>query len=323
MPVLPPADKKPRRPYTLYWSSLKMYEDCPQSFLWGRGWGDIDVGGGPGRSKPLPVKKSRHHALMGMVIQYAIEKMYNDELWRAPAELNGRLMALVEEEWDRQVMKPDNYVDYGLAGDRTSLLEVCKNGVMGYLRTMKENRLLGPYAKAEVSLLGWVDKYNPVGGRADLVIRRDDTGITILDGKNSKTKGEYTDPDQLRWYALLFYLSYKQHANRVGFVYYRYPYGTPILGVDGQPTGEVESGVDWVPFTEADLKGLAQRAVDARTGMNREKFDATPVPSKCKWCDYETVCPARQAQKSENAGKRAKKVEGLPEGTGGFTDLDL
>jgi CRISPR/Cas system-associated exonuclease Cas4 (RecB family) len=322
MPVLP-ADKKPRRPYTLYWSSLKMYEDCPQSFLWGRGWGDIDVGGGPGRRKPLPVKKSRHHALMGIVIQYALEKMYNDELWRCPpTELHQRLMALVEEGWDRQAAKSYNYVDYAQAGDRASLLEVCKSGVMGYLRTMRENRFLGPYAKAEVNLLGWVDKWNPVGGRPDVVIRRDDTGITILDGKNSKSKGEYTDPDQLRWYALLFYLSYKQHANRVGFIYYRYPHGTPILGADGKPTGEVETGVDWVPFTVDDLKGLAQRAVDARTGMNREKFGATPVPSNCKWCDYESVCPARQAQRSENAGKRAKKVEGLSE-SGGFVDLDL
>lgn len=291
--------------------------------MWGRGWGDIDVGGGPGKPKPVPSRRSVHHALMGTVIQFAVEKMYNDELWKSPATLQSTLIELVESEWDRLAAKPYNWIDYGQAGDRATLLDTCKSGVMGYLRTMKENRLLGPYAKAEVNLLGWVDKYNPVGGRADVVIRRDDTGVTILDGKNSKKKGAYTTPDQLRWYALLFFLSYREHANRLGFVYYRYPYGTPLVGEDGLATGEVEKGVDWVSFTEGDLRGLAERAVEARDGMNKEKFPATPSPKTCEWCDYASVCPARIQQKAENAsGRKSKKIEGLS-GADGFIDLDL
>jgi hypothetical protein len=89
-------------------------------------------------------------------------------------------------------------------------------------------------------------------------------------------------------------------VDRLGFVYYRYPYGTPIDDEAGMPTGEVESGIDWVEYTKDDLKGLAQRAADAVKGMDHEKFAPKPSPQNCKFCDFETVCPERMAQKEAN-----------------------
>lgn len=266
---------------------------------------------------------------MGIVIAEVLERLYNDELWRDPAGLADRLERMVDVTWERVTSNKRNWVDYRVAGSKYELTKVCKDGVRGFLRTMKQHRLLGEYARAEVELLGWVDKYNPVGGRADLIIRRQDTGVTILDGKNAKSKGKYTDPDQLRWYAMLFYLAYREMPDRLGFTYFRYPYGTPMVDDKGNPvtneeTGrqEIEQGVDWVGFTKDDLKGLALRAVEARRGMEKEKFDATPVPSVCKWCDYETVCPARQEQRAKNRRKNPKKVDAI-EGSDGFTDFTL
>lgn len=315
-----------KKDFTLYWTSLAMYEDCPQSFLWGRGWGAIDVGGGPGKKKPEPLKQSRHHAVMGIVIAAVSERLYNDEWWRDPKTLTDRLKEAVKKEFNYQTSKPWNWIDYRMAGTKSSLIKTCEDGILGYLRTMKEHRLLGEYARAEVELLGWIDKWNPVGGRADTIIRRSDTGVTILDGKNSKSKGKYTDPDQLRWYALLYWLAYRRLPDRLGFVYYRYPYGTPMEDEKGEPVlGEdgvqmIEQGVEWVPFTKDDLRGLAQRAVKARRGMEKGKFEATPSPKTCRFCDYETVCPERQAQKDAN--RRTTKPD-VPElaGSGGFIDL--
>lgn len=286
-----------------------MYEECPQKFLWAKGWGAIDVGGGPGRRKPIPVQKSEHHAALGTAIQFAIERFYNDELWRTldPETLKRRMLELADEAFRLELAK--RYIDWRRAGERDELERDIHDAVLGYLGTMKHHRLLGPYAKAEVELLGYVNKYAPVGGRADMIIRREDTGVTILDGKNSKRYKDpktgrntltYTNPDQLRWYALLFFLTYQKMPDRLGFVYYRYPYGKAIIGEDGVATGEVESGVDWVPFTKDDLKGLAQRAVDALKAMDREKFDPTPSPPTCRFCDYETVCPQRQSQREAN-----------------------
>ena len=102
--------------FTLYWSGLETYENCPQEFLWKRGWGAIDVGGGPGRRKPLPLRSSRHHAVMGIVIQAVLEDMYNNELWREPRELPDRLMQMVDSEWARQTAKSKNWIDYRWRG---------------------------------------------------------------------------------------------------------------------------------------------------------------------------------------------------------------
>lgn len=311
-----------KRRFTLYWSSMTTYEGCPQSFLWGRGWGTIDVGGGPGRPKPRPVESSRHHAVMGIVLADFWEALYNNEEWKHPVGLVDRLLERARKCFDKELLS--NFVDWRLAPTRDELWETIEQGIRGYLRTMKAHKLLGPYARSEVDLTCYIDKYTPIGGRADLIIRRDDTGITILDGKNSKRYKDrktkklitYTDPDQLRWYALCFFLTYRRLPDRLGFVYFRYPHGAPRLDEDGNempavdangmPTGDVEreEGVDWVPFTKDDLKGIARRAKDALRGMNKEKFPANPVPSQCRFCDFETVCPERQAQKAANRRTR-------------------
>lgn len=304
--------------FTLYWSSLAMFEGCPQSFLWAKGWGAIDLGRGPGRGKQRPVQKSEHHAVMGTVIQYALERFYNDELWKSlpPTQLRDRLMEIAEESFKMELAK--RFVDWRLAPPMEEVRQTIRDGILGYMKTLKAHMLLGPYAKAEVELLGYIDKYNPVGGRADMILRRDDTGVTILDGKNGKRykdgKGgmmTFTDPDQLRWYSLLYFLCHQQMPDRLGFIYYRYPYGAPVLNDKGEPTGDTETGVDWVPCTKEDIKGLAQRAVDARRAMEKEKFDATPSWKQCKFCDFETVCPQRQAQKEANrrAPREGSKVD--------------
>ncbi len=308
------------RKFTLYWSSLDRYEKCPQMFLWSRGWGAIDVGGGPGRRKPRPLKDSKHHALMGIVIAAVMEDFYNHELWKEPKGLQQRLTELTERKFTHELGRM--HIDWRRAPSREKMLKVCIEGILGFLRTLKEHRLLGPYARSEVDLVAYINKYNPIGGRADAIIRREDTGITIIDGKNSQHKGKYTDPDQLRWYALCFYQAYKQMPKRLGFVYYRYPFGAPILDEDGKDTGETETGVDWVEFTMDDIKGLAKRAVDVRKAMDKEKFAPTPTPKICRFCDYETVCEARQIQKEGNR-RKPKNQDALLDSADGFIKFGM
>ena len=277
----------------LYWSPFNMYEECPQQFLWSKGWEDLDVGGGPGRPKPKPERKSRHDAIMGISIQSAIETMYNDELWRYPSELKTRLEKLVKVSLTTEIAS--SYIDWRRSPSQAELEQICLDGVRGYLKTMKHHKLLGPYARAEVNLGGYLDQYTPIGGIADVLIRREDMGISIIDGKNSKTKMKYVKPDQLRWYALCFYLGYNRALpNRLGFVWYRYPYD--------EASGE--TGIDWVDFTKRDLQDLAQRIMDAKKGMYFQKFEARPSSKACHFCDYESVCPQRQAQKQENRLKK-------------------
>lgn len=260
---------------------------------------------------------------MGTVIQAVVEKLYNEEWYRDPANLTRNLLIAVEKLWARLETHPRSKINYSEARmSREAMLQVCRDGVEGYVKTMRAHKFLGPYARAEVDLVGWANKWTPVGGRPDVIIRREDTGVTILDGKNSKHRSKHLDPDQLRWYALLFKLFYREMPKRLAFVLYRFPYGAPGVDENGAPT--TETGVEWIPFTEDDLKGLAQRAIDAKKAMWKEKFDPTPTPEGCKFCDFEKVCPARINQRVANAEKRGPRspnsIDLIPPGSG-FVDL--
>jgi hypothetical protein len=300
------------RPFVLYWSNLERFEQCNRKFLWYRGWKGFDLGRGDGKGKKIPVQSSEHHRLMGHVIQRVVEDFYNKSIWKTHQgkALRKKLEALCRYYFDVRMNK--SYIEYGRLpfqpDSREELLETCLSGVRGYIKTMRHNRFLGVYSTAEVDLQTVLEHGVHIGGRADVIIRRRsdreiNPGITILDGKNSKTKGTYTDPDQVRWYALCFFLNYGVMPDRVGFVYYRYPWGTPIE--DGGP-GEVETGVDWVDFTKADLEGIAYRSVQAIRQMEAHQFDPNPQPKICKFCDFETVCPERVAQKAANSKNRKK-----------------
>lgn len=290
---------------TLYWSHLKAYEECPLKYLWGYGWGDIDLGRGPGKGKKRPQEDSKHHPVMGIVIQRVLEDFYNKEWWNR-LDLKGPNLKrrLIQETKDRliETLANDRFpVDW----DKISFEEmesICINGVLGYLPTLKHHKLLGVYAKSEVDLKGMATNWLPVGGRADFVIRREDTGITLLDGKNSGTKMKYVDPDQLRWYALCFSLGYHRLPDRLGFVWFRYPYDE----------GTGEEGIDWVEFTRRDLKDLVERSIKVRRGQEKEKFDPKPAAKVCRFCDFETVCDARIQNRAENVAKRKRKKPNLP-----------
>ncbi|MFA6234674.1 MAG: PD-(D/E)XK nuclease family protein [Bacteroidota bacterium] len=320
------------RPFTLYYSNFASFESCPQSFLFNKGWNLIDTGGGPGRPKPRPFKKTEHHAVLGTVIQAAIERFYNDMLWNmlSPPVLRDRLIEISEEAFRIEIAK--RYIDWRVAPSQDEMRKIIKDGILGYMRTLKAHRLLGVWNKAEMDLVGFVNKYTPVGGRPDVIIRRDEDpckGITIIDGKNGRRykdgKGgwmTYTSPDQLRWYAMMFYICYKVLPDRLGFCFYRYPHGAPVLDMEEKPTGETETGVDWIPCSMEDIKGLAQRAVDARKAMDREKFEARPDPKSCRLCDWETVCPQRQEQKASNRRSPRNTDEAL-DGITGFTKLSM
>lgn len=296
-----------RKQSHLYWSSIESYENCPRAYLWGHGHGSIDLGRGPGRSKAKPLD-SRHHAVMGIVLARALEHLYNDEMWRDPENLTNRLTDLVRREFAFALN--ENYVDWSQSPSKQELLRVCMDGIFGFLRTMKANKLLGPYAKSEVDLTGWVDQYTPVGGRPDIIIRREDTGVMILDGKNSMTPGKHTNPDQLRWYALVFYLAYNVMPNRLAFVYFRYPEGTPPRD---HPEGTPWTGIVEVPVTRDDLKALGVRAKETYRAISKELFDPSPSSKACRYCDFRTVCDAVHTPTPRKGKSLPVVVEGTVE----------
>lgn len=282
---------------TMYWSHFQNYTKCPQKYLWTKGWPGIDLGAGPGKKKPVTMKRSEHHALMGIVIQGVLEDFYNEGLWKIlkGKELERDLARRTVNAFEDRLEK--SYINWSESPSKKELKRVCLEGVLNFLKTLKHNRLLGSYARSEVEVMAFIDDTTPIGGRIDFLIKKGED-ILILDGKNSKQK-KYVDPDQLVFYALLFLLAYKKIPTKVGFVFFRYPYGTPIEGSE-----EVESGVDWHEIDKDKLKGMAQRIVTAKWGMVNQEFDPNPSPQNCRFCDYENQCDARKTQKAYNRKNR-------------------
>lgn len=312
----------------LYWSTVELYEECPQLFLWRRGQDGIDLGNGPGKPKTPTDPSSEHNALMGDVIGKAVEELYNKELWRDPANLRSVLETFVRREFTFAL--GERSINWAWSPSREDLLQTCLDGVSGYLRTMKANRLLGPYAAAEVPLRTWLDAHTPIAGRPDIIVRRADTGVIILDGKNSKNPGRHTKPDQLRWYALCFYLKHNVLPERLAFVYYRYPVGNPpppegkAPPVDpAQWTGLVE-----VPLVREDLQQLGVRAKKTQDALRRNLFEPTPSPATCQYCEFQSTCGPRMEQKAANAARRkthkgasGSEPSDLMEGATGLVEL--
>lgn len=298
----------------IYPTQLFNYEVCPQKFLWYSGWERIDLGQGAGRPKPRPLT-SRHHAFMGIVIQGVLEDFYTHQMWKQPEGLEDRLEKMVSLRMSREIAKPKMFIDQKMAPSWEEMAQVCRDGVLGYLPTMRHHKLLGEYAKSEEHIIAQM-KGTSIAGKVDFLIQRDKE-VTILDGKNSLTKMKYVDPDQLRFYALVFSVRYRRFPHKLGFVWFRYPYDAE----------SGEDGITWVDWTQRDLKDLAERAQVAKSGMRRQEFGARAKAKHCSKCDFEDVCPERQELLQINRAKRAasrKKKEKpeleLPSGDFSFED---
>jgi len=281
------------KPFVYYWSHLKKYEECPQQFLWYKGWKGIDLGHGVGKPIPRPDKDSRHHAIMGDVIQSAVEQFYNLKWWKEGPTFKDRMLRYTREKLDYDLQ--NNYIDWSKAPTKEEMLEVCLSGVRGFFKTLKAHKLIGPYARSEVDLKTWLNKWTPVGGRVDILIKRQDQGIMILDGKNSKYRDKYTDPDQLLWYGLCFWRGHHKLPDKLGFMYWRFPHGFV-----NKETGTVEEGVEWLDFTKEDLLKFEKRALRVRKDMEDHKFDATPGRSVCRFCDHRDLCDEWKEYQQKN-----------------------
>lgn len=267
----------------------------------------MELGGGIGQPKPPPKPDSTHNAIPGRVLSKVTEVFYNQSLYKDPAQVRARLDKEARRELAYQLQSVDNYIDWGRAPSREQMLQQLLTAIKGFLRTVKHNRLLGEFARSEYDLVASINGYFPIGGRPDLILTQNAGGtkenfVTILDGKNSKRKD--CDPDQLLYYALCFFLKYGSLPDRLGWLWYRFPYGQP------RADGTIEQGVQYLEFTQEslqeDLKDIAARSIAVRRRLEAEDFEASPSPSYCKHCIYESVCGPRQEQRKTNAARRRK-----------------
>ncbi len=278
----------------VYWPSMSSWEECPRQYLWRRGFPGIDVGGGEGRQKPFPEGKTDEHALVGTVVQKAVEVFYNMRGWERDEDDARQILRMVaNDEFDKEVRKASEPPKQGrkpnfrLAprADLAALRADVIRSAQGFVATCHANKLYGDVALPEHKLAGRlrVDPEVVVSGRLDLyLVQSTETGPFVLDGKNGREYWDddarafrmHVDVDQLVFYALAVSLVYGQVPKRLGVVPYRYP-----------------AGYDW----EAEVGFLRDvvRAPDATDSRKRAlaAYEARGPSKGIVWydCDQERV----------------------------------
>lgn len=324
----------------LYWSSLNLFESCPCRFSWKYGVDGVDFGGGVGKQKPINIKRSEHDAIMGEAIQKSVEIFYNTGLWKEilntddqvnrMKRLKNSVTDLARSEFKKLIYSENSFVRWNEAPPIPVMEEVCVNGVVGYIKTIIKNHLVGTKNEAEKVIK--VDNVNnsgvDIGAKIDVLITNSNpnsinSGVSIIDGKNTKYYG-YPDPGQLMMYALCVFLETGRIPDRVGFVYYRFPFGTEM------PDGVISTGVQWVKFDNSEIYSMIKRVEEYKSRFlefdKLKNFPASPSPKKCMFCEWEDVCESRKTQKDANSGSRKKFSVYVCENafdTSGFAEINL
>jgi CRISPR/Cas system-associated exonuclease Cas4 (RecB family) len=242
------------------YSSFKCYNTCPKKY-----WFSYI-------SKPI-IDRDPRNALFGLAIGRIFEIFYNENLWK-------------REDCDVYVLNLiDTCIGYACSEKRfdvssdQSFLDQIKSDLLCFvpksMSVIRKHKLLSMNSHSEVKLN--VDySYNntkiKLGGRADFIHYIEDQ-VWIIDGKGSKYREQYTDTDQLVWYAIQHYLKYQKAPARLGFWYYRF-YDDPI---------------QWVQYDADSMRSLLSKAMNTISNINSGKFVAS-TSFNCEMCDYKKIC---------------------------------
>ncbi len=271
-------------------------------------------------------------SLYGSAVGLLFEEFYNQRLWTLPdvrAHMEGQAERVVDhflaEGLAPKRGRPAGIVKWkgfdegqnpsALYSSREELIADVRATVARGLSTIRQNRLLGSGASAEVKLDAHVEGHI-LGGRADFVLTRvkpyDD--LVILDGKGSRRRDRYVSKTQLVWYAMLYAEHHKRVPDKAAFIFWHY---------------DPPSNIDWCSVTVEETRALRRRALqtistlsklDAEVGASRDltkvrlTFHPKANSSNCRFCPYATkaVCPAGFGVVSELERKRIEGPQWRP-----------
>jgi hypothetical protein len=264
---------------SISYSARKLYQTCPKQY-WYRYINKDKTKGDP------------RDTLFGTIIGKIFEHFYNDKLWSKPDPVQSCLSLVNDVKTESFIA--ENYVkgtDYGWERDLNDKLNTF---IPKGIETIKKNALLKPYATAEMDLTTvYRNDDSPtirMIGRADFVIGDTRDNVWILDGKASKHRDLYVDPEQLIWYATCHYMRFRVAPRRLGFVFWSFP----------------DDPLSWVELTSDKMRGCIQET--KRIALKILDNEFAPKTSKaCGLCVYKNKCEDGvkylASQKAESGGR--------------------
>lgn len=249
-----------KEPFYLSYTGMSTYRLCPKKYRLQY----VDK---------LRVSSDPKNSLFGSVVGKLFEWFYERRayLQKNPTALvmswvtAASTLVFAKEKWDP-------------IEDRSFALELMadiETYVPAAVDVIRRHKLVTPGSVAELDLTQEYTKDGvtmKLGGRADF-LHRSGHSVTLLDGKGSKYRDTYVDTMQLIWYATLHYLKYRVAPDRVGFIYWRFP----------------SDPVQWVGYTENDMRQVLARAFDTEEKVRLKVFDPSPSVN-CRRCDFLSGC---------------------------------
>lgn len=249
--------------------------------------------------RKVSVPRDPRPFMLGSILGKLYEWFYNDKVWSGPDPVS-RMKKLVPLAMDmvfhHEGFDPDSDPSY-VSGAREKALEV----IPVIDNVIRKHRLLTEFSKSEVDLT--VDCHSDthgitvrIGGRADF-IHGTGENVWVVDGKASKQREKYVDPEQLVWYGTQHYLKYHVAPSRLGFLYYLFP----------------RDPLQWITYDSDSLRNSVKSTMEVALNIMNRKFD--PRPSKaCQRCDYRHDCPEGTEcvsflKASERVGKSIFDIE--------------
>ena len=240
--------------FYLSYSSKKAYTTCPKKY-WFRYIEKDDAKQDPGPT------------IFGTTIGRIFEWFYNNRYW-AKSDPVAETLNIVDIALDTTCDHESYVMSHHAKSEMINDLNAC---VFTTIEVIKKHKLLTPLSRAEVILNVTYNDF-VFGGRADF-IHGEENNIWIVDGKASRHREKYVDSGQLLWYCLQHYLKYHIVPSRLGFLYYKFP----------------QDPVQWVSFTEMDLRQNLQETLNVISSIKLEKFNTKPS-DECQRCPYKSKC---------------------------------
>ena len=132
----------------LSYSGYKTYQTCPRKY-WCQYVGKVET---PEPPDALP-------ALYGSIIGLVFEQFYKQKIWKlqdkAVETLQGMVADLVEKEIAHRTKKGDAYkwtAEKAMYTSKYGVIADVKQDIVKGIATIKEHRLIGTYAEAELDL---------------------------------------------------------------------------------------------------------------------------------------------------------------------------
>ena len=247
----------------LSYSGRKSYQVCPRKYACRYVTREVS-------------KRDPRSSFLGSTAGVIFEWFYSNQIWADPDPV-GKCVSLIDTAIDYTFAREkwDPHEDPTVRGNlQVELSKMVPDGI----EIIRSNGFLTPYSRAETDLTVTVQRADSnlsikMGGRSDFIHGQSPNDVYILDGKASRHRDKYVDPEQLIWYAAQHYIKYHVIPSRLGFVFWAFP-ADPVM---------------WIDFNGNDLRKNVDTTFDIAKKIRLKMFDPTPT-EECYRCDYQSKC---------------------------------